>query len=358
MKSRLKPGGRIVIISTRWHEDDLCGRLLAELDRGGGDIWDTLILPAIAEENDPLDRRAGEFLWDDDPDYDYSDFLRQQLATQPPMNWAAMFMQRPAPASGDFFKIEWLKPYDRAPDTKSLRTYAATDYAVTSKGGDYTVHIVVGIDPENNLYVLDLWRAQASPDVWVEKMLDLAKKWKPISWAEEVGQIRASVGPFIERRMTERKIPLYRQQFPTRHDKAVRAQAIRGRMSLAGLHVPVRAPWYAAFQQELLTFPAGKHDDKSTRWASSARCWRSSCRISDRRSGRPASIRTRTPIGNSRRHAIDHVRARRDRSGLWRRRVHQREDVVGQSRCWREVYPRPRKELIRAKSPCFGSDVT
>jgi len=116
VKSRLKPGGRIVIISTRWHEDDLCGRLLAEQDRGGGDVWETLILPAIAEENDPLDRRPGEFLWDDDPNYDYSGFLRQQLATQPPMNWAAMFMQRPAPASGDFFKIEWLSP------TKGRRT--------------------------------------------------------------------------------------------------------------------------------------------------------------------------------------------------------------------------------------------
>jgi hypothetical protein len=83
-----------------------------------------------------------------------------------------------------------------------------------------------------------------------------------ISWAEENGQIRASVGPFIERRMIERKIPLYRQQFPTKGDKAVRAQAIRGRMALEGLHVPTKAPWFAAFQQELLTFPTSKHDDQ------------------------------------------------------------------------------------------------
>ena len=53
LKTRLKPGGRIVLISTRWHEDDLAGRLLAEMDKGG-DRWETLILPAIAEEGDPL----------------------------------------------------------------------------------------------------------------------------------------------------------------------------------------------------------------------------------------------------------------------------------------------------------------
>ncbi len=125
-----------------------------------------------------------------------------------------------------------------------------------------TVHLVVGIDPNWKMYLLDLWRGQTTPDAWVERMLDMANKWKPITWAEEVGQIRASVGPFIERRMQERKIPLYRQQFPTKHDKAIRAQSIRGRMSMDGLHVPTHAPWYAAFQQELLTFPMGKHDDQ------------------------------------------------------------------------------------------------
>ena len=51
------------------------------------------------------------------------------------------------------------------------------------------MHLIVGICPENKLYVLDLWRAQTTPDVWVERMLDLALQWKPISWAEEVGQI-------------------------------------------------------------------------------------------------------------------------------------------------------------------------
>jgi phage terminase large subunit-like protein len=62
--------------------------------------------------------------------------------------------------------------------------------------------------------------------------------------------------------MRERAAYVARAQFPTRGDKAVRAQSIRGRMELDGLYVPTRAPWYADFRAELLSFPAGRHDDQ------------------------------------------------------------------------------------------------
>jgi hypothetical protein len=75
--------------------------------------------------------------------------------------------------------------------------------------------------------------------------------WKPVGWAEEKTQITSGVGPYIERRQRERQAYCFRQQFPTRGDKAVRAQSIRGRMALEGLYV-----------SELLGFPAGKHDDQ------------------------------------------------------------------------------------------------
>jgi predicted phage terminase large subunit-like protein len=84
----------------------------------------------------------------------------------------------------------------------------------------------------------------------------------PVGWAEEKGQISAGVGPALERRCRERQAYIYREQFPTRGDKAVRAQSIRGRMALEGLYVPVDAPWYAEFKSELLSFPAGKYDDQ------------------------------------------------------------------------------------------------
>jgi predicted phage terminase large subunit-like protein len=112
------------------------------------------------------------------------------------------------------------------------------------------------------MYVLDLWRAQTSSADWVESFCDLVGRWKPIGWAEETGQIRAGIGPFLERRMRERQTYVARKQFPTRGDKAVRAQSIRGRMELDGLYVPTQAHWYPAFLSELLNFPAGKHDDQ------------------------------------------------------------------------------------------------
>ena len=96
----------------------------------------------------------------------------------------------------------------------------------------------------------------------MESFCDLVIRWKPIGWAEEHGQIKAGIGPFLDRRQRERHAYVARQAFPTRGDKGVRAQSIRGRMALEGLHVPSKAPWYPALRSELLSFPAGKHDDQ------------------------------------------------------------------------------------------------
>jgi predicted phage terminase large subunit-like protein len=183
-------------------------------------------------------------------------------ATQLRRNWSALYQQKPTPDTGDYFKAEWLKPYHDAPPRETMTIYGASDYAVTDDGGDYTVHVIVGVDPQNKIYLLELWRKQTSPDQWVEAFCDLALKWKPMEWAEEQGQIRASIGPFLDQRARERKAYVHREPFPSRGDKARRAQSIRGRMALDGLYVPERAPWYAAFRAELLSFPAGKYDDQ------------------------------------------------------------------------------------------------
>ena len=242
------------MIQTRWHEDDLAGRALQHND------WRVVSLPAEAEPNDPLGRKVGEFLWADG-DYGYAEQLAELKKNTPARTWSALYQQRPAPEDGDYFKAEWLRPYDKAPPLDTMRIYGGSDYAVTADGGDYTVHAVVGLDPEGRMYLLDLWRKQAASDVWVEAFCDLVLEWKPMSWAEEQGQIKSGVGPFLERRQRERQAFVFRQPFPTRGDKAVRAQSIRGRMALDGLYVPVNAPWYADFRSELLSFPAGKHDD-------------------------------------------------------------------------------------------------
>ncbi|EKS37767.1 hypothetical protein HMPREF9696_01717 [Afipia clevelandensis ATCC 49720] len=248
--NRLMPGAAIVVINHRMHEDDLCGQLLAQ-QAAGGDRWEVVELPAL---ND-----AGEALW---PEAYPVKALERIRRNSQPRYWSALYQQRPAPEDGDYFKAEWLKPYDKTPPLDTLRVYGGSDYAVTADGGDYTVHAVVGLDPEGRMYLLDLWRKQASSDMWIESFCDMVLQWKPMAWAEEQGQIKSGVGPFLERRMRERRAYTVREQFPTRGDKAIRAQSIRSSMAMNGLYVPVNAPWYADLRSELLSFPAGKHDDQ------------------------------------------------------------------------------------------------
>jgi predicted phage terminase large subunit-like protein len=266
--TRKKPSSWEVGITTRWHEDDPAGRILPDQYNGesgwikckDGNDWYVVCLPAEAErEDDILGRRIGEILWPEwfTPAY-FSSFKRNART------WNALFQQRPAPETGDFFKSEWLKPYfeDQIPDRETLTIYGASDYAVTDKEGDYTVHMVVGADPEDRLYLLDLWRGRTSPDVWVEKLCDLIEQWRPMGWVEESGQIHSGIGPYIHKRLMERHLYVARTDFPPRAVKQVRAQPIRGYMAMVGLHVPVFKPWYPIFKAELMVFPAGRHDDQ------------------------------------------------------------------------------------------------
>lgn len=246
--TRLMPGGRIVIIQTRWHEDDLSGWLQAE---HGHEDWTVLNLPAISDD--------GDALWPEQYDVEALERIKRAL---PPRDWSALYQQRPSPDTGDYFKREWIIPVDVVPPREQMAIYGGSDYAVTADGGDYTVHSVIGVDHTGRMYLLDLWRQQASSDVWVDAFCALVRKWKPIGWAEETGQIKSGVGPFLVKRMLETGSYTVREQFPTRGDKAVRAQSIRGRMSMQGLHVPRDAPWYSDFVAELMSFPVGVHDDQ------------------------------------------------------------------------------------------------
>jgi len=248
--NRLQPGGAIVVINHRMHEDDLSGRLLAQ-QAAGGDKWEVVDLPAIDAE--------GKALW---PEAYPIEALERIQRNSLPRFWSALYQQRPAPEEGDYFKADWFRTYDALPPRSEMQVYGGSDYAVTADGGDYTVHAVVGLDADGRMYLLDIWRRQAASDVWVEAFCDLVKEWKPIGWAEEKGQIASGVGPLIDVRSRARQAFVHREAFPTRGDKAIRAQSIRGRVALDGLYVPRNAPWLAELRSELLHFPAGKHDDQ------------------------------------------------------------------------------------------------
>jgi predicted phage terminase large subunit-like protein len=245
--TRLMPGGRIILIQTRWHEADLSGVILEQHKHEG---WDVLSLPAISDE--------GNALWPDQYDIDALNRIKKTL---PPRDWSALYQQEPIPDTGDYFKREWLIPVDVIPPKESLRLYGGSDYAVTADGGDFTVHAVIGIDSDGNPWLVDLWRKQAASDEWVDAFCDLVRKWRPFGWAEEMGQIKSGVGPFLEREMNKRQAYVVREQFPTRGDKAVRAQSFRGMIATRGLRIPATAPWRGDLELEMMRFPAGVHDD-------------------------------------------------------------------------------------------------
>lgn len=266
--TRLKPSGSLMITQTRWHEMDLAGQILPADWKGesgmiecrDGETWEVICIPAKAERlDDPLGRKPGEYIW---PEY----FGRDHWTPfeRLPRTWSALFQQRPSPDTGDYFRKEWLHLVDpqHIPARENMMIYGGSDYAVTSGGGDYTVHAVVGVDHMGRMYLLDLWRQQASSDVWVDAFCALVRKWKPVGWAEETGQIKSGVGPFLIKRMMDTGSYVAREQFPTRGDKGVRAQSIRGRMAMQGLHIAADAPWYADFVAELMSFPVGVHDDQ------------------------------------------------------------------------------------------------
>lgn len=261
--ARLKPRAKRILMNTRWHLGDPAGRILDQIEAGviRGKV---VTLRARAEADDPLGRKIGEYLWDDPGGYDYGSFLRQrekEYEGQPDM-WEALYQQRPIAESGGYFKADWIREVNSLPPKSEMTFYGASDYAVTSNGGDWTVHVVVGVDSEERMFLVDLWRGQASSNIWVDTQIEMLKTWKPYAWAEEHGQIEAGVGPFRDAECHKAGAWTVFELFPTRGDKSIRAQSIRGRMAMRGLYVLRGSPWLKTFRTELLTFPKGNNDDQ------------------------------------------------------------------------------------------------
>lgn len=250
--TRLKPGARQILIMTRWHQDDLGGRILER----EADKWKIIKIPMLAtEQDDPLGRKHGERLW---PEWFTQEMI--DTARMDQRAWNALYQQEPVPDEGDYFKKENFSEYTIAPE--NLRIYAASDFAVTDGAGDFTEHGIFGIDTNGNIYVLDWWRGQAASDVWIEAMCDLIRQWKPLVWFGEAGPIRRAIEPFLIRRMQERSAQCRLEWLPSIHDKEIRARAIQALASIKTIMLPKSfTSWRAEIEKQLLQFPSGKYDD-------------------------------------------------------------------------------------------------
>jgi predicted phage terminase large subunit-like protein len=257
IRTRLMPGGGIIVTQTRWHDDDIAGRILKQIEAGDSSRkWVIINLPAIAEHNDQMGRKNGEALWPEWYDEKALEAVRKDLS---PMQWNSLYQQNPIPDEGEFFKKDWLEYYKEKPRT--LRVFMASDYAVTEGNGDFTEHGVFGIDSNDDLYVLDWWHGQTASDEWIETGLDLIRQWKPEMWCGESGVIKKAVEPFLQRRMRERQDYCRLEWLPSIHDKPTRARAFQARMSQHKVMFPVNADWVGRLISQLMRFPVGTHDD-------------------------------------------------------------------------------------------------
>jgi predicted phage terminase large subunit-like protein len=261
--SRLIPGAPQIMILTRWHEDDLAGRILptnwdgesGRIEGRDGRVWHVLCLPAIADRpDDPLGRAIGDVLW---PEWFSKNHFAPFMSNR--RTWSSLYQQKPSPDDGDYFKSAWFASYNVLPH--GLNYYGASDYAVTDGGGDYTEHGIFGVDFNGNVYVVDWWSGQTTSDIWIESQCDLIIKYEPLMWFGESGVIRRSIEPFMMSRMSARRAYCTIEWMASISDKPTRARNIQALASMGKVYFPETASWKDRVITQLLKFPAGKYDD-------------------------------------------------------------------------------------------------
>jgi predicted phage terminase large subunit-like protein len=260
--TRLSPGGGVLVILTRWHDDDLAGRLIAEMD-AGGDKWEIVSYPAIADVDEPY-RKKGEALHPER--YGLSALKRIQRAIGP-RDWAALYQQTPVAVDGDFIVKDMIKYYGPAqlPPLEDMVFYDAWDLAIGLKQqNDWTVGITVGIDRDDNIWLVELTRGHWTGLEIVERILDQQKRWNSAIVGVERGQISMALGPILKKRIAERNQYTFRLEElrPGRTDKVLRARTIQARMQQGKVRIPSDAPWTTTLVNELLRFPNGVFDDQ------------------------------------------------------------------------------------------------
>jgi predicted phage terminase large subunit-like protein len=255
-RTRLAPGGAIVIVATRWHEEDLIGMVLREhADQG----WEVLTLPAIANEG-TNDEQA---LWPERFPLEHLRQLRASYMRSHPREWYALYQQTPRSETGTYIKREWFEErYAKAP---AANAYIVSDFAITEakegKDPDYTEHGVFGLGADDKLYVLDWWYGQTTTDVWVEELLRLIKKWKPLCWFGEGGVVGKAIEPIMLRMMREQRIYCRTERLSPIHDKATRGRAFQGRAHAGRVLFPAGQEWAERVINQCVAFPGGAHDD-------------------------------------------------------------------------------------------------
>ncbi len=258
-RTRLAPGGGILITATRWHEDDLIGRLLAQsASDPQADQWTILTLPAVAEE--PVaeydQREVGEALWP-------TRFNLQELAkirAGGSYDWNSLYQQRPAPPEGGMFKRHWFDVVGAAPREATRVRY--WDKAGSSGKGDFTVGTLMARDKAGQYYIEDVvrgqWSALERENIIKQTAQMDAQRGRMTIWQEqEPGSGGLESAQATVRNLAGHVIHTER----VTGDKETRAMPYAAQCEAMNVKL-VAGAWNTAYLDELTVFPYGTHDDQ------------------------------------------------------------------------------------------------
>lgn len=268
-RTRGKPGYSLVLIMTRWHEDDPAGRILPDGWDGesgwvagkDGESWYVICLPAQARGKDPLGRKEGEWLW---PEWFTPDFWALTKAMQTPRNWNCLYEQRPTSEQGTYFKKEWWREYTGLPE--SLNVYMTIDAAITDEEDstgdpDYTEIAVWGVDHLDRVYALDWYTARAEVDEWSDDLIRLIVHWKPQALIGGRANIEKTVVPFVKRELKRKRKYVTVEYTANVGDKPAKCRSFQALMSSGQVYWP-KLQWAEDVKAQMMKFPGGRHDDK------------------------------------------------------------------------------------------------
>lgn len=252
--TRLSPGGGVIVMATRWHTDDLIGRLIQKMQEGSGDDFNVITYPAIAEHDEPH-RKAGEALHPERYDLEQLNAIRQTIG---PQDWSALYQQRPVPEGGAVFKIDAFKHWNSTNLPPAFdQILGSWDMTFKdSKSSDYVVGQVWGRKGVD-LYLLDLFRGQWDFTKTLEMFALMTAKYpRTHRWLIED---KANGSAIIS--VLKKQIHGITPIMPT-ESKLERAYAVTPLIEAGNVYIPESATWLANFEDELLNFPAGAHDDQ------------------------------------------------------------------------------------------------
>jgi predicted phage terminase large subunit-like protein len=252
--TRLEKNGRVILVNTRWSTLDLSGRLLEAMETGG-DYWDVVSLPALAEENDLLNRKVGEALW---PSLFPSNVLMEKKRMVGSYWWASLYQQRPSPLGGGLFKSEWVKYYNSQNLPDDLVVYMGVDLAISQKEtADYTAISVVGQSQDTlEMYVLDFVRERMDFPSTIRKINEVAARYNPNLIGIESVAYQAAV-PQMLKECTS--LPI--KDIKTIRDKVTRFTTRFVVFENSKIFLKNDHPLNDTFLDEFVYFPKSKHDD-------------------------------------------------------------------------------------------------